>query len=145
MMPFTFVQLHYEPARSSPERLCTPRPLGRQILMRFQRVRTKPGIYAACITEAISVPNLWCPKVQSRRHGRDRTNSRAPGSHSPPDQRSPPTHICPISKTKSTTLHKRRETSKNASAGNRTRGWPISRKIYFTWQRPILPLNHQCN
>ena len=33
----------------------------------------------------------------------------------------------------------------NASAGNRTRGWPrrcVRREDY--WQRPILPLNHQC-
>jgi hypothetical protein len=37
---------------------------------------------------------------------------------------------------------------RNASAGNRTRGWPITREVLvfkrFSWQRPILPLNHQC-
>jgi hypothetical protein len=35
---------------------------------------------------------------------------------------------------------------KDASAGNRTRGWPnLPRQMScFEWQRPILPLNHQC-
>ena len=34
---------------------------------------------------------------------------------------------------------------KNASAGNRTRGWPNHLKSEdIEWQRPILPLNHQC-
>jgi hypothetical protein len=33
---------------------------------------------------------------------------------------------------------------KNASAGNRTRGWPTSKIDDLEWQRPILPLNHQC-
>jgi hypothetical protein len=33
----------------------------------------------------------------------------------------------------------------NASAGNRTRGWPNHmRSCDLEWQRPILPLNHQC-
>jgi hypothetical protein len=33
----------------------------------------------------------------------------------------------------------------DASAGNRTRGWPNHmRSDDLEWQRPILPLNHQC-
>ena len=33
----------------------------------------------------------------------------------------------------------------NASAGNRTRGWPNQMESDdVQWQRPILPLNHQC-
>ena len=34
----------------------------------------------------------------------------------------------------------------DASAGNRTRGWPSHSWIRgsLRWQRPILPLNHQC-
>ena len=32
----------------------------------------------------------------------------------------------------------------HASAGNRTRGWPNQRRSDLEWQRPILPLNHQC-
>jgi hypothetical protein len=34
----------------------------------------------------------------------------------------------------------------DASAGNRTRGWPtfLGSEDLLRWQRPILPLNHQC-
>jgi hypothetical protein len=68
-----------------------------------------------------------------------------------------PHHICP--QARSTRMTKRQPTSracrqgKIASAGNRTRGWPNQEEFSmlneedtrcFSWQRPILPLNHQC-
>ena len=86
----------------------------------------------------------------------NKTKATCPAAHL--RTRPPPTHAshCPAQhslplkranrhqKDKRSSAHK--SCAVHASAGNRTRGWPTFLCFggSFRWQRPILPLNHQC-